>query len=140
MPVKGLEPRQLCTDPVICDSFVRDPLTYKGGIRTRVGCEMLAAVDSARAFAARIRAPVLIQHGSEDKICSISGSRAYMTAMTGTDDKTLVDYPDLFHELFQERSHPKVVQDLLRWLDEHRTARRGAAPGAGGEPRSSKRS
>lgn len=33
MPVKGLEPAKLAADQSVGAAFMRDPLTYKGGIR-----------------------------------------------------------------------------------------------------------
>lgn len=135
MPVKGLEPAKLAADQSVGAAFMRDPLTYKGGIRTRVGAEVLTAVDQALAFAGRITAPLLVQHGADDDICRVEGSRRYLQLMRAAaatplvagaspaeprhHDATLKEYPGLYHELFQEPSHGAVLDDLVEWLEAH---------------------
>lgn len=134
MPVKGLEPSKLAADQSVGAAFMRDPLTYKGGIRTRVGAEVLTAVDTALTFAGRLTAPLLVQHGADDDICRVEGSRRYLQLMRSAStpmvpgsapaeprhhDATLKEYPGLYHELFQEPSHGAVLSDLIDWLEAH---------------------
>jgi alpha-beta hydrolase superfamily lysophospholipase len=30
-----------------------------------------------------------------------------------------VEYPDLFHEIFNEASHAHILRDTTQWLDAH---------------------
>lgn len=100
-----------------------------------MGAEVLSAVDQALAFAGRITAPLLVQHGADDDICRVEGSRRYLQLMRSAaatplvagaspaeprhHDATLKEYPGLYHELFQEPSHGAVLDDLIEWLEAH---------------------
>ncbi|MFC1667616.1 serine aminopeptidase domain-containing protein, partial [Candidatus Omnitrophota bacterium] len=37
----------------------------------------------------------------------------------GSEDKTLKLYEGLYHEIFNEPEHPKVMADIEAWLDTH---------------------
>jgi len=119
LPLQPLDPSTVCGDVGVVSAYTRDPLTYTGGMRIRVGAEILRAVAAARAFAHELALPVLIQHGADDVLCNPAGSRAYMDLLTATRDKTLTEYAGLRHEIFNEPSHPTVLADTVAWLRAH---------------------
>jgi alpha-beta hydrolase superfamily lysophospholipase len=59
--------------------------------------------------------PVLLQHGSQDKLADVAGSRM-IAEKAGSTDLTLEVYPGLYHEIFNEPEQSKVLDDLIAWL------------------------
>lgn len=122
MPVKGLNPVDLCTDPVVVASYLRDPLTYHGALKLRFGGEIMHGVDKAKAFADRLTAPLLIVHGADDKICRLEGSQQYMPLLVNCRDKELKEWTGLRHEILNESDHSEILGYVCSWMDKRRTA------------------
>ena len=101
--------------PPLPSLTVKDPLVYHGMLRVRVGYELMKAMAAAHSWAAVIALPVLIVHGEQDTLCSISGSRKLMGSL-GSADKTLIPLPGLMHEVFNERSGLQTVATVGDWL------------------------
>merc|ERR1712032_388889 len=106
LPKLALDPvpaEEVCSDPAVVSSYVNDPLNYHGGIRVRFAAECLEAFDKVAAQVASFKLPVLILHGANDKICLASGATGFFSAIsTPTEDKQLVIFPELKHEIFFE--------------------------------------
>lgn len=86
-------------------------------LQARVGIEMLAAIARANAFAPDLSLPTFVQHGERDIICGVEGSKRYVAAMTGAPEKTLKIYDALFHEIYNEVGHGKILADVVAWLE-----------------------
>ena len=68
--------------------------------------------------AAALSVPLLILHGSRDRICDPAGSRAFYQK-AGCADKTFHLYEGFYHEVFDEPQRDRVLADLTTWLDQH---------------------
>jgi alpha-beta hydrolase superfamily lysophospholipase len=77
------------------------------------------ACRTCRANASKITLPWLAVHGDADKVCPISGSRTLIDAL-GSQDKQLVIYPNLLHEVHNEDDAARTALfDLMsRWIIE----------------------
>ena len=64
--------------------------------------------------------PFLLMHGYADRLADPEQSRAFHAA-AGSDDKILVLWAGLFHEIFNEppEDREEPLERLERWLDEH---------------------
>ena len=62
-----------------------------------------------------LRLPLLVQHGTADRICHPDGSRALETSV-GTDDLTVRWYDGLWHEIYHEPEREQPLADLREWL------------------------
>jgi alpha-beta hydrolase superfamily lysophospholipase len=69
------------------------------------------------ANAQKITLPWLAVHGEADRVCPVSGSRALVAAL-GSQDKRLVTYPGLLHEVHNEdeRSRTALFELMTRWM------------------------
>jgi alpha-beta hydrolase superfamily lysophospholipase len=72
-----------------------------------------ARVEGATA----VSCPLLLLHGSADRIAFPEGSRALARRLTG--DITLREYAGLFHEPHNEPEREAVLDDVVRWLGAH---------------------
>ena len=64
----------------------------------------------------KFSAPVLILHGTADKLANPKGSRNLADRAVSA-DKTLRLYPGLVHDLVHEPERAQVITDIVDWLD-----------------------
>ena len=72
--------------------------------------------------AEKISLPILLLHGEKDSLASADGSK-FLDRHIASSDKTLILYPELFHEIFNEPEKDAVLTDMTEWLDRHVAAR-----------------
>lgn len=59
--------------------------------------------------------PMLLMHGTEDKICSVNGSRK----VAAVENCEYVEWPGLFHEIHNggsESTGDEVIEKILQWI------------------------
>jgi alpha-beta hydrolase superfamily lysophospholipase len=95
----------------------------------RLGAEMARTVEWVQMHAANLQVPLLIQHGSADRIALPDGSRRFVAAVT-TPDTEMIEYPDAFHQIHNDICREAVTADLLSWLERHRGPRVTVSPHA----------
>lgn len=108
-------------DPEVVKKYLADPLVYKGKLTSRLINEMFRTMREVSAGAPEVTLPVLIMHGDADAIVPPSGSQQFYELL-GSADKTLKMYPGLYHEIFNEPEQRQVLDDMLAWLEAHRTS------------------
>ncbi len=106
-------------DPAVVTAYENDPLNYNGKVRARTGAETLLSVRRVVAALPELTLPVLVMHGTEDRLVPVEASRLIHDRV-GSADKTLKLYEGLFHEIFNEPEKRQVHDDLVAWLDAHR--------------------
>jgi alpha-beta hydrolase superfamily lysophospholipase len=62
--------------------------------------------------------PVLILHGTADKVTRPEGSQLFFDT-AGSADKTLKLYEDYAHDLLNDLDREKVMADIQSWIDSH---------------------
>jgi alpha-beta hydrolase superfamily lysophospholipase len=77
---------------------------------------MIAGGEMLLARAGDIRIPILMLLGGQDPVIDPASSREFFERL-GSEDKTLLIYPRMLHEPFNELGREQVVEDLLRWLE-----------------------
>ena len=108
----------LSRDPEVVSAFEADPLVHHGPIpdgTVAALSEAIAAFDPKG-----LTLPFLLMHGYADRLADPEKSRAFHAA-AGSDDKILVLWNGLFHEIFNEppEDREEPLERLHRWLDEH---------------------
>lgn len=117
MNVSKLSSDSISRDPAVVADYDADPLNYRGSLASRTGAEMLRAMDVISAGMSNITAPILVMHGTGDKITNVEGSMQ-LHARAGSADKTLKLYDGLYHEILNEPEKETVLADIVGWLDE----------------------
>ncbi len=125
MPKLGLlalEADGVSRDPEVVKAYLNDPLVYTGKITARLAAELLKAMKRAEVNASKITLPILIAQGSEDRLVDPDGAQMLHDTV-GSVDKTLKIYDGLYHEIFNEPEHHKVLGDVEAWLESrHKTS------------------
>ncbi|HUR13944.1 MAG TPA: lysophospholipase [Mycobacteriales bacterium] len=116
--VLDLDANAVSRDPAEVKRYVDDPLNYHGKVRSRSGAEMILAVGRVVAGLPKMRLPVLVMHGTADRLAPPAGSKL-LAERSGSKDKTLKLYDGLFHEIFNEPEKDEVLDDVVGWLDAH---------------------
>lgn len=117
--VASLESAAISRDPAVVTAYVNDPLVYTGRISARLGAELLWAVEvSIPASMSKISLPLLILHGTADRLCDPQGSRT-LYGKVSSKDKSLRFYDGFYHEIFNDPERAAVFVDMREWLDRH---------------------
>jgi alpha-beta hydrolase superfamily lysophospholipase len=96
-----------------------DPLMQRR-VTLRWTIELLDAVRDLPAYARALHAPVLVLHGVEDSIASVTGAYQLLKWISSTDKKLQV-FPGARHELYNEvqGTRDKVFAEIIDWLGQH---------------------
>jgi alpha-beta hydrolase superfamily lysophospholipase len=110
----GMDLSGLARDPAVVETVLADPLFHRVGT-ARLSTEVLAAIARVQAAAARFPLPLLILHGSADRMVLPDGSRAFV-ARVGHPDRELREYAGAFHVLFADLDRERVLTDVEQWI------------------------
>jgi alpha-beta hydrolase superfamily lysophospholipase len=104
-------------DPAVVSAYERDPLVYRGSIPARTLAELLAAMKDFPERVPRLRVPVLVQHGTADKLVPYDANRPIYAALGQPKLRAIRTYDGLFHEIYNEPERDRVIGDLEAWLE-----------------------
>ena len=115
VPAQELDVDAISRDPAVVAAYNADPLVYHGKVPSGVGRAMLQVGETMEQRAPALTAPLLVVHGSEDRLVPVEGSRR-LVASVGSDDVELKVYPGLYHEVFNEPEQNQVLGDVVSWI------------------------
>lgn len=118
MPMQALDSRFISRDPKVVRLYDQDPLCFRGKVRAKMGLSIIQRGAETRQNLAQLTLPLLILHGSADKIVKPEASRL-LYANAASTDKTLKMYEGLYHEVVNEPEKERVINDMLEWLNYH---------------------
>ncbi len=113
-----INPQDLARDPAVARAYVDDPLVHNR-VSARLALDMLRAGRWALEHAAEFphQLPLLLSHGSADRVTSALASRQFAGRVPG--DCTFKLWDDLRHETHNEPEQEAVFGFLLAWLRAH---------------------
>ncbi|MFC2028740.1 alpha/beta hydrolase [Chloroflexota bacterium] len=110
-----LDTSALSRDPAIEQAYVSDPLVHDR-ISARLFLETYQAGLWAMDNASNFPLPLLLMHGTADRICSIDASRLFVEQNPGQVDGVFLD--GWYHEVHNEPGSDQVFSRMIQWLDE----------------------
>lgn len=105
-------------DKLVVHRYTKDPLYYKGKITARLGSELLEASKKLQPQISSIKLPILIMHGTADRLANLEGSITLCESV-GSIEKTLKLYDGAYHDIFNDLNNEQVFSDLNNWLYTH---------------------
>jgi alpha-beta hydrolase superfamily lysophospholipase len=105
-------------DPAVVSAYDNDPLVSRGAIPARTIAELFEHVGAFGALAPRLQTPVLVMHGTADRLVPFANVRSVVQAL-GSRDRTLKLYEGLYHEILNEPEREQVCSDIEGWLADH---------------------
>jgi acylglycerol lipase len=116
-------------DPRVVELMNADPLIADEVQPSLTVAEMARADERLKREFPSITLPVLILHGSEDKVTKPGGSQFFYDA-AGARDKTLKIYEGHYHDLLNDEGRSSVMTDILDWLEARTVAQPGYSAAA----------
>ena len=115
LPAQELDVDAISRDPAVVAAYKDDPLVYHGKVPAGIGRALLQVGETMPRRAPALTAPLLVVHGSEDRLIPVAGSQRLVECVGSTDVELKV-YPDLYHEVFNEPEREQVLGDVVSWI------------------------
>lgn len=112
----GLEIEGLSRDDTVIEAYRNDPLVHDK-VSLRMGKGMIETIEFIFNNAAKISIPLLLMHGSGDRICYASGSEELASLMD--EDCSLKLFEGCYHELHNEPEKDDVFKFLMEWINSY---------------------
>jgi acylglycerol lipase len=128
--VLKLKNEDFSRDPGVVAAMNADPLIANESQPSETVAELVRADELLGKAFGRITLPLLILHGTADKVTKPSGSKEFYKK-AGSRDKTLKLYEGHFHDLLADVGKQEVMADIQAWIDARRpTVARNRREGA----------
>jgi alpha-beta hydrolase superfamily lysophospholipase len=115
LPVQELDFTAISRDPEVVAAYVNDPLVYHGKVPAGLGRALLQVGETMPRRAPALTTPLLVVHGTDDRLIPVDGSRRLIQCV-GSTDVELKEYPGLYHEVFNEPERNQVLDDVVNWI------------------------
>jgi alpha-beta hydrolase superfamily lysophospholipase len=116
LPVQDLPASAVSRDPQVVAAYEADPLVHHGKLPAGIAKALLGVGETMPRRAASLTAPLLVVHGSQDKLIPVAGSERLLECV-GSADANLKVYPELYHEVFNEPERALVLDDVTSWIE-----------------------
>lgn len=110
----GLDLQGLSRDPEVIRLYTSDPLVHDR-ISARLGTDILKTGRWALEQAAGFLLPLLLMHGSADRLTSFQASREF--ALRAGERCTLKIWEGFYHELHNEPEKEEVLTFIIEWMN-----------------------
>ncbi len=118
----GLDDQALTRDPVVCRAYRNDPL-WRPSTTPMLGLHVVEAIERVHARAEQLTTPLLVLHGTADRVVPIGGTRLAVPRF-GSKDKTYREINGGYHALpiEPEPDGEQICGWIAEWLRTHATA------------------
>ena len=106
---------QFSRDPKVVEALKNDPLIANEVQPTQTVAEMVRADERLKKEFPLLKLPVLIIHGTADKVTRPGGSQLFYDH-AGSADKTLKLYEGYFHDPLNDIGKEAVMNDITDWI------------------------
>jgi len=113
---RRIDATRLTRDPKEQQAYLDDPLVLRERVRDELFFRLAEGIGLLVGRACEIAQPLLLIHGTDDRLCSAEGAEAYVRA-SSSHDVTVKLYPEGRHEMLNEFNRDEVMNDLWQWLD-----------------------
>jgi acylglycerol lipase len=114
--VLGVDSTAVSRDPGVVHDYDSDPLNYHGKLPARTVAELSDAIGDFPEEVAALTLPILTMHGTADRLTPPEGSEMVIER-AGSDDKSIIRYDGLYHELLNEPERQRVLDDIVSWME-----------------------
>jgi len=104
-------------DPAEIKKYDEDPLIYRDGIYAASGKNSLKQIKKVGKRFTEIKVPFIIQHGTNDKLAELGGSRKLIKE-SSSKDAQLIELKDFKHEITRDLGFENVLKTYLDWMEE----------------------
>jgi len=112
----GLQQTAISRDPAVVQTYAADPLVHDK-ISARLFMVIYQSGLWALEHAADLKIPMLLMHGSADRITSAQASQEFAAAAGSL--VTFRTWQDGYHEIHNDPEKAQVIQSMVDWLNGH---------------------
>lgn len=112
-----LDPKDMSRDDLEVAKYIKDPLIHHK-ISPNYSIKFIETGLWAIENASKLNVPILLLHGTGDKIIDYKGTQAFANA---TAKATLKLYKGAYHELHNDLCKEKMMADIINWLESQLT-------------------
>lgn len=116
LPLMNLPNYNFSRDSLVVTAMSSDPLIYNKNAPVRTAAQLLKGMRMIKENVEDFSTPVLILHGTADKLTNPKGSKM-LAERSKSVDKTLKLYPGLVHDLMHEPEKAQALADIMSWLE-----------------------
>ena len=116
LPALKLKNEDFSRDPNVVEALNNDPLTANEAQPVITVAALARADERLRDNFPSITIPLLILHGTDDKVTVYHGSE-FFHKTAGSTDKTLRLYEGRYHDLLADYGKEEVMADIEAWID-----------------------
>lgn len=116
LPVLTLKNVDFSRDPKAVEAMNNDPLIANESQPALTIAALARADERLMGSFQQITIPVLILHGTGDKVTLAAGSQFFFDH-TGSQDKTLKFYEGAYHDMLADLGKEEVMGDIVGWID-----------------------
>ncbi|KIC95451.1 alpha/beta hydrolase [Flavihumibacter solisilvae] len=113
-----LDNESFSRDPSIVAMMNADPLLAGEKQPVKTMQQLLLAVEYLESEMPGITLPLLVMHGTADKVTRLSGSK-YLVEHVSSVDRQLKTYEGHYHDLLNDKCNGIVTGDIVNWLNTH---------------------
>lgn len=110
----GLRAKRISRDAAAVAEYLRDDL-FQRLCTPGLALALMEGMEVVQSGASKTKVPLLILHGSADRIAPAEASARFL-ANAGSQDKDRRVYEGARHNLLLETNADEVIEDLLAWL------------------------
>jgi acylglycerol lipase len=115
-PVLRLKNEEFSRNPAVVQAMNSDPLIANEVQPSKTVAELVRADERLKQEFPHITLPVLILHGTADKVTNPKGSQLFYDT-AGSSDKTLKLYEGHVHDLLNDEGKEQVMADITGWIE-----------------------
>ncbi|MDO9554182.1 alpha/beta hydrolase [Rhodonellum sp.] len=116
LKVLKLDSKMVSRDQEEVRKYDEDPLVYHQAVAARTAYEILRMMGQVEEKMPSFTLPILILHGTDDKLINPKGSDLLYGKISSR-DKNLIKYPGLYHELLNEFEKEQIMDEILIWIE-----------------------
>ncbi|MBX2814934.1 MAG: lysophospholipase [Saprospiraceae bacterium] len=110
-----LDSSLISRDPEVVQKYDSDPLVYRDGIKAGYAAAVLKTIRKVNQRLPSLLTPMLVMHGSKDKIADPIGSRR-LAEEVASKDVTFKVMEGCFHEILNDPGKEARFELLTEWL------------------------
>ena len=114
----GLDTEAISRNSEVVRKYIDDPLVHDK-ISLRLFFETMESGEKAAGSIYKINAPMLVMHGTADKITSFKTTQEFV--MNSGNKTTFKAWSDNFHELHNDLDAEEVFDYTIEWLNKNIT-------------------
>jgi alpha-beta hydrolase superfamily lysophospholipase len=99
------------------NEFLNDPLRHYHR-SFKLICEFFKAEKKAFSYSNVVNVPLLVMQGGEDTVIDVKKVKEFYHSVP-FEEKMLVIYPEMYHEVLNEIDRERVYADVLKWIFKH---------------------